>query len=75
MFKLYFTYLYISIYLFIYFLFIHLFICNLLLNECCTYYLRLPQLVPAFCGREWTLCKCRLLIIIIKCVKCVKCIV
>ena len=55
MFKLYFTYL--SIYLFIY----------LFITDCCTYYLRPPRLAPAICGRKWTLCKCRLLIII-KCV-------
>ena len=42
MFKLYFTYL--SIYLFIY----------LFITDCCTYYLRPPLLAPAICGRKWT---------------------
>jgi len=61
MFKLYFTYLYISSYLFIYSS-IYLEI----ITDCCTHYLRLPQLAPAICGRKWTFCKCRLLVIINK---------
>ena len=47
-------YVYVSIYLFI--------------TDCCTYYLHLPRLAPSIWGRKWTLCKCSLLIIIIKCV-------
>ena len=47
-------YVYLSIYLFI--------------TDCCTYSLRPPRLAPSICGRKCTLCKCSLLIIIIKCV-------
>ena len=52
-------YIYMYIYLFIY----------LFITDCCTYYLRPPRIAPAICGRKWTLCKCKLLIVIIKRVK------